>query len=174
MDIFWIFPVYLSKQILKLNVGLGFLSMKSYKNNKTNLIKFFDRFIVKHRVASKLLANVVTRTKKKVYPLATTKWNNKTCDKNIFKVGDAANLTDPLTAEGIANAIYSGFYLAKAINMSEDVENVKVNYQQLYQKYFQNELRIRLWQRTIVSCPIVSDCLLKMISPSRASQALLG
>ncbi|WP_088243687.1 FAD-dependent oxidoreductase [Calothrix rhizosoleniae] len=100
----WIFPVALNDKLLKLNVGCGY-TIKEYKQNKKNLISVFENIIANHRFASNLLPHVVTRTKKKVYPLAMTKWNNKICDRNIFKVGDAANLTDPLTGEGIGNAI---------------------------------------------------------------------
>jgi geranylgeranyl reductase family protein len=34
---------------------------------------------------------------------------------NVFLIGDAAGFADPLTAEGISNAIYSGFLVANAI-----------------------------------------------------------
>lgn len=38
---------------------------------------------------------------------------------NVFLIGDAAGFADPLTAEGISNAIYSGKLAAKAISESE-------------------------------------------------------
>ncbi|WP_293064333.1 MULTISPECIES: NAD(P)/FAD-dependent oxidoreductase [unclassified Moorena] len=158
----WIFPVGLNDKLLKINVGLG-LSLKDYERRGTNLIRFFDEFVVRHHVAGKFLDNVVTRTRKKVYPLATTKWNNKIYENNIFKVGDAANLTDPVTGEGIHNAIASGFYLAQAINMSEDIESVKINYQKFYQKYFQKKLRTRLLQEKMLSLPVLRNFLLYKI-----------
>ena len=174
---FWIFPVDLNNKLLKLNVGLGF-SINGYNKYSSNLIRLFDEFIINHRIASKFLANVVSKTKKKVYPLAITKWTNKIYENNIFKVGDAANLTDPLTAEGIGNAIQSGFYLAQAINMSDNLENTKFNYQQLYREHFEKELRMRLLQYKILSFPIISNFLLEMMSnkycPSRIRQAISG
>ena len=39
---------------------------------------------------------------------------------NIFLIGDAAGFTDPITAEGISNAIYSGKVVAEAIVEAKD------------------------------------------------------
>lgn len=38
--------------------------------------------------------------------------------KNVFLIGDAAGFADPITAEGISNAIYSGLLAAEAITES--------------------------------------------------------
>ena len=168
---FWIFPVDLKEKILKLNVGIV-LGMEGYDKSKINIIRLFNQFVVNHHLARKYLANVINRTKKKVYPLAIAEWNNSLYDNNVFKVGDAANLTDPLTAEGIANAIYSGFYLAQAINMSDNLENTKFNYQKLYNKHFQKEIRIRLLLQSIVTNPILCDLLIRAMSNKYFSSRL--
>ncbi|HEY9643427.1 MAG TPA: hypothetical protein V6C57_23260, partial [Coleofasciculaceae cyanobacterium] len=69
-------------------------------------------------MAQQLHSKVISQQSLKVFPLATAKKGNRVADRNILKIGDAANLTDPLTGEGIANAVLSGFHVAQAINMS--------------------------------------------------------
>ncbi len=49
--------------------------------------------------------------------------------KNVFLVGDAAGFADPLTAEGISNAIFSGIMAADAIIESDlDQQKAEENY----------------------------------------------
>ncbi|MFY0630435.1 MAG: geranylgeranyl reductase family protein [Flavobacteriaceae bacterium] len=54
--------------------------------------------------------------------------------KNVFLVGDAAGFADPLTAEGISNAIFSGIMAAESIvesnldeKLAEELYNSKLN-----------------------------------------------
>jgi geranylgeranyl reductase family protein len=54
--------------------------------------------------------------------------------KNVFLVGDAAGFADPLTAEGISNAIYSGIMAAESIiegnldsELSAEIYTAKLN-----------------------------------------------
>lgn len=54
--------------------------------------------------------------------------------KNVFLVGDAAGFADPLTAEGISNAIFSGVMAAEALiegdldsELSAEIYNKKLN-----------------------------------------------
>lgn len=169
---FWIFPVGQTEKLLKLNIGLGF-SMDGYKKHKQNLICIFDDFIVEHRVTSQLLNHVVDRSHKKVYPLATTKWSNKIYENNIFKVGDAANLTEPLTGEGIANAINSGFYLAQAINHGGSLKEIQLYYQQFYKKYFEKDLRMQTLQHSILSLPLFGNFVCEMLSNGYISEKML-
>ncbi len=87
----------------------------------------------------------------KVFPLATAKSGNKVANQKILKIGDAANLTDPLTGEGIANAVLSGFYAAQAINMSRTPSAAADNWQYLYESHFETDLRaglrIKAWRK---------------------------
>ncbi|MBD1904574.1 hypothetical protein NDI37_23230 [Funiculus sociatus GB2-A5] len=61
-----------------------------------------------------------------------------------MKIGDAANLTDPLTGEGIANAILSGLHVTQAINMSSSPEKTAENWQRLYETCFEEDIRAAL------------------------------
>jgi flavin-dependent dehydrogenase len=139
----WIFPADTKTGLVKLNVGVG-IWMDEYQKMNTNIIRLFDQFIQSNDRTKELLSKIVDKQKPKVYPLATAKKGNKVSNGKILKIGDAANLTDPLTGEGIANAILSGLYVAQAINMSTNLDSVAQNWQRLYQAYFEEELRAGL------------------------------
>jgi flavin-dependent dehydrogenase len=48
--------------------------------------------------------------------------------KNVFLVGDAAGLADPLTAEGLSNGIHSGILVSKAIATHFDDPKLAENF----------------------------------------------
>lgn len=137
----WIFPVSTGGEWVKLNVGVG-VWLDGLQ--KTNVIGLFKQFIQSNSQTRHLLSKVIHQDMPKVYPLATARRGNRVTDGNILKIGDAANLTDPLTGEGIANAVLSGFYVAQAINMSRSSEQAAENWQYLYQCHFEADLRAGL------------------------------
>jgi len=62
--------------------------------------------------------------------------------QNVFLIGDAAGFADPVTAEGISNAIYSGKLCAEAIAESElDLKTAKQLYHEKLQVKMLPELR---------------------------------
>ncbi|MBE8971114.1 FAD-dependent monooxygenase [Nostocales cyanobacterium LEGE 12452] len=135
----WIFPVAVDSELIKLNVGVG-VWIDEYQKNNINIIRLFNEFVQRNQATKELLSLVVSQQKPKAYPLATAKRANTVSDGKVFKIGDAANLTDPLTGEGIANAILSGLYVTQAINMSTSPELASENWQRLYQLYFEPDL----------------------------------
>jgi menaquinone-9 beta-reductase len=139
----WIFPIATQGEYIKLNVGVGVWLNEPRKTN-TNVIQLFKQFIQSNRQTRHLLSKVVRQDTPKVYPLATAQKGNRVTDGNILKIGDAANLTDPLTGEGIANAVLSGLYVAQAINMSRSSEVAAENWQCLYESHFEADLRAGL------------------------------
>lgn len=91
-----------------------------------------------------MLSKAISQQPPKVYPLATAKKGNRVADGKILRIGDAANLTDPLTGKGIANAVLSGFYVAQAINMGNSADVAADNWQYLYESHFEADLRAGL------------------------------
>ena len=63
--------------------------------------------------------------------------------QNVFLCGDAAGFADPVTAEGISNAIYSGILAAQSIAESDvDLEKAKNSYQSKLEDKLIPELNI--------------------------------
>ncbi len=139
----WIFPVSTQHDLIKLNVGVG-VWLDEYQKLKTNIIQLFKQFIQSNDTTRQMLAQTVSQQMPKVFPLATAKKGNRVADGKILRIGDAANLTDPLTGEGIANAVLSGFHAAQAINMSRTPSAVAENWQYLYESHFEADLRAAL------------------------------
>ena len=139
----WIFPVDIKAGLVKLNVGVG-VWIDEYKKNNTNIIRLFDQFVQSNERTKELLSKIVSKHKPRAYPLATAKKGNRVSQGKILKIGDAANLTDPLTGEGIANAILSGLHVTQAINMSTNVDMAAENWQRLYKACFEEDIRAGL------------------------------
>ncbi|CAM1344093.1 geranylgeranyl reductase family protein [Tenacibaculum amylolyticum] len=65
---------------------------------------------------------------------------------NVFLIGDAAGFADPITAEGISNAIYSGVLVAEAISESElQLEKAKTLYLDKLNERMLPEIKTGLW-----------------------------
>ncbi|MEB3308943.1 MAG: FAD-dependent oxidoreductase [Snowella sp.] len=139
----WIFPVSTQHDLIKFNIGVG-IWLDDYQKININVIQLFKQFIQSNKTAQQMLTKVISLEPPKAFPLATAKKGNKVAEGKILRIGDAANLTDPLTGEGIANAILSGFYVAQAINMSRSLDLVADNWQYLYELNFEADLRAGL------------------------------
>ncbi len=65
---------------------------------------------------------------------------------NVFLIGDAAGFADPITAEGISNAIYSGVLVAEAISESNlHLEKATKLYLEKLNKKLLPEIKTGLW-----------------------------
>jgi|GEM_PF-777364 len=167
----WIFPVATQGEVVKFNVGVG-VWMDEYQKINTNVIQLFKEFIQSNKQTAHLLSKVLHQETPKVYPLATAKKGNQVADGNILKIGDAANLTDPLTGEGIANAVLSGLYAAQAINMSRSPEMAAENWQYLYEARFEADLRAGLRIRAFRKFSFMNTLLIRVMkhNPRVAAQ----
>lgn len=139
----WIFPVSTQHDLIKFNVGVV-VWLDEYQKLKTNIIQLFKQFVHSNATTKQLLEKLVNQQPPKVFPLATTKQHNTVAEGKVLKIGDAANLTDPLTGEGIANAVLSGFHVSQAINMSSVPDVVADNWQYLYTSHFEADLQAGL------------------------------
>ena len=103
-----------------LSIGVGNFS-KSKK--KPNLKKYFQAYL--NTLEIKHIKNSTSHGF--IIPISPRK--DGFVKKNVLLIGDAAGFADPLTAEGISNAIYSGKLAAQAIADSDmNLEKAKINY----------------------------------------------
>lgn len=66
--------------------------------------------------------------------------------ENVFLIGDAAGFADPITAEGISNAIYSGVMVAEAISESNlELNKAKELYNEKLNAKLLPEIKTGLW-----------------------------
>jgi geranylgeranyl reductase family protein len=124
----WVFP-----KRNHLSIGLGIFAT----NNRTEkLNKYFNDYILK------LKLNKIENIEKHGFYIPVSLSKNKLSTNRIFLAGDAAALADPLTAEGISSAIFSGQFAAEAIIEGEgDVEKSSYLYNQKIEENLWKELK---------------------------------
>lgn len=133
---FWMFPLPGNRA----NIGLGMLSAHVAKR-KPNLKKLLQEIIdhhpnVKHRFAK---ARPLEEIKGFGLPLGSKK--RTLSGKGFLLTGDAASLINPLSGEGIANAIRSGRVAADHMKMAFAKKDFSASFNTAYDK----EIYHRMW-----------------------------
>jgi flavin-dependent dehydrogenase len=105
---FWIFPLKNGMA----NVGLG-LRKDLVLKKKINLSKQMDEIIRTHPLISKRFEDARKQGKNEAYSLPLGNPNFRISGDSYMLAGDAAHLVDPLTGEGVGNALYSGYIAAE-------------------------------------------------------------
>ena len=124
----WCFP---KRQHLSIGVG-HFMKRKKTPDLKT----FYQSYLKKIGITA------VKKSSAHGFIIPTSPRQDGFVKKNVFLIGDAAGFADPLTAEGISNAIYSGNLAAEAISKSKmDLELAADNYYNLLQQKLMPELK---------------------------------
>ena len=124
----WCFP---KKEHLSVGVG-NFRKNKKQPELKKCYHNYLNTIGIKNIIASSAHGFIIP----------TSPRQDGFVKQNVFLIGDAAGFADPLTAEGISNAIYSGKLAAEAIADSNmELENAKTNYKHLLNKKLLPELK---------------------------------
>lgn len=143
----WIFPVASDGDRMRFNVGVG---MWKENRSQKKVTDYYEKFHSDHPLAHRLFERAVEKTSPEGYHLAVAGRRRRVAGGGILRIGDAANLTDPLTGEGIGNAILSGFLVAESINMSTAPAEAEQNWQSLYQTTFERDFRVALLIRSLL------------------------
>ncbi|MFP4459162.1 MAG: geranylgeranyl reductase family protein [Candidatus Zixiibacteriota bacterium] len=122
----WIFP----KKNSIANIGLGILPQKGKTARD-----YLDRFLEDHFKHYSILE--YTGGMVPANPIGTLRY------RNILFIGDAANLTDPLSGGGIAHAFESAKIAAETIAKAIESDNIKIldKYQSSIKKQMGRKLR---------------------------------
>ncbi|NBC57928.1 MAG: geranylgeranyl reductase family protein [Bacteroidetes bacterium] len=111
----WCFP---KKKHLSVGVG-NFMKNKKSPKLKLYYERYLDTIGVKKVLSSEAHGFIIPITPR----------SDGFVKNNVFLIGDAAGFADPVTAEGISNAIYSGKLAAQAIAESDsNLKQAEVNY----------------------------------------------
>ncbi len=168
---FWIFPLPGNKA----NVGMG-MSSRKISEEKINLRKLFQEIVEKHPALKDrfLHAKPLESIKGFGLPLGG-KYNDISGDRFLL-LGDAASLIDPLTGEGIGNAIRSGRVAAEHIAhcISKGDYSAKRNkaYDKEIYKRMITEFRIDLLIRNIIQYfPVSVDIFIWVTSRTKGISA---
>lgn len=110
----WIFPVHADAATVRFNVGVGLWKEDSRRGQ--TVADFLAHFLASHQAAHAICAAATESTRPVGYPVALGGWRNRVAADGVLRIGDAAALADPLTGDGIGNALASGRLVAEAID----------------------------------------------------------
>ena len=149
----WVFPVHADAASVRFNIGVGLWKDDSRAGH--SVADFLDRFLAGNRVARSLCAAATQSDRPIGYPVALGLWRNRVAANGVLRIGDAANLADPLTGDGIGNALASGRVVAEAVANGGDAAAAAARWQRAFETTFAPELRRALvLRRLLMSTPV--------------------
>ncbi len=112
----WVFPK-------KDHLSIGIISMKKSEDKLKDILDNYFKI---------LGINNIIKIEKHGFFIPIANNRKKVADNRILLTGDSAGIADPVTAEGISNAIYSGLLAAEALIYNKlDKESVATYYNKI-------------------------------------------
>ena len=132
---FWIFPLP-NNQV---NVGLGILTNQIKKKN-INLKKTLQRILNEHDIIKDRFKNAKPIDEVRGWGLPLGSSRRKISGERFILIGDAGSLIDPLTGEGVGNALQSAQVASKLIEKAVIAQDFSEEYLQEYDQKLYGEL----------------------------------
>lgn len=171
---FWVFPLPNGQA----NVGLGMRS-DILKKRKFNLRKALEDLIKEHPSLRDRFANAELVGSIKGYGLPLGSVRQPISGDHYMLIGDAGHLIDPLTGEGIGNAVYSGFIAAEQLEKCRQQSNFSADFLKAYDtrvdRVLGSEMRLSYRLQKMLMYPAVVNVIAWIISSNqRVIQVLSG
>lgn len=170
---FWAFPLPNGHA----NVGIGMLSSEVSKR-KVNLKTLMMDLINNHPNLKDRFKNAEALENIQGFGLPIGSKKRPISGDNFLLTGDAASLIDPVSGEGIANAIRSGRYAAKhiieAFNQNKFDARFNNKYDKELYKIMWPELRASYFFQRMLKYPAVINFLLKRTQKESVVKTLMG
>ncbi|KAB1159840.1 geranylgeranyl reductase family protein [Tenacibaculum aiptasiae] len=116
------------------------LGVASARRTKINLKKFYKEYL------ETLGINNIVSESQHGFQIPVAPRTDGFVKNNVFLIGDAAGFADPITAEGISNAIYSGKLAAEAIiETNKNLELAGKLYEEKLENTLLPEIKTGLW-----------------------------
>jgi flavin-dependent dehydrogenase len=144
----WIFPVHAHDGMVRFNVGVGLWAADSVRGRGVR--EFFERF-VSTNPALQRWRDAAQPGRPVGCHVGLGIGGNRVADARLLRIGDAANLADPLTGDGIGNALKSGRLVADAIVKGADRPDAAARWQRHYDREFMPEFRKALLLRHVLA-----------------------
>jgi flavin-dependent dehydrogenase len=167
----WIFPLDEGAQGVRLNLGVGMLRSDARRGHAVT--DFLARFEARNPMLRRL-APVALRQERPVgYHVGLGGWTLHAADGHVLRVGDAANLADPLTGDGIANALRSGSLVADAIAGSRDAADAASRWRRACAQHFGPEHRRALVLRRLLQSTRAKNAAARLLRASAGARGRL-
>ena len=163
---FWIFPLPNGHA----NVGLG-LRSDYLKKRGINLREAFLKIIQDHPLLGPRFAGAVMEGKPEGYRLPLGSKTRTISGDHYMLLGDAGHLVDPLTGEGIGNAIYSGFIAAEQAQKCLETGDFSARFLNAYDRrvarVLGSEMQLSYRLQRMLRYPWLTNLLAKWITRNR-------
>jgi geranylgeranyl reductase family protein len=169
----WIFPMPNGRA----NVGIGMLSSE-VSTRKVNLREVMDRMIKEHPMLRDRFADARPLETVKGHGLPLGSKKRKLSSDRVILIGDAASMIDPMSGEGVGNAMRCGRVAAstliKALKENDlSAASLSRYDSELYQKTWK-ELRVSHTLQKLINYPRFFDFCLRRIKQSQGLQAYIS
>jgi len=145
----WLFPVASDNDSVRFNLGVGLWKADSVPGR--SVADFYDHFTSSNAVLRRWRDGADVARPVGCH-VGLGLWHNAVAAGGILKIGDAANLADPLTGDGIGNALKSGRLVADVIDECPTRETAAFVWQARHDAVFRPEFRAALMlQRGLVA-----------------------
>ncbi|MBI3400394.1 MAG: NAD(P)/FAD-dependent oxidoreductase [Acidobacteria bacterium] len=134
----WLFPVGGDAGTLRVNVGVGLWRADSAEGG--TIADFYERFTSTNTVIARWRTGAVIERPVGCH-VGLGLWRNVVAPGGVLRIGDAANLADPLTGDGIGNALASGRLVADVIDRHRDRDGAARAWQARHDEFFIPEFR---------------------------------
>lgn len=155
------------------NVGIGILA-SVIREKKINLKKLFQEILLKEPLLSRLkTATQLEPVKGLIIPLGGEQ--RVISGEKFLLTGDAATLVDPITGEGVANALRSGRIAADHIRRCHQENNFGAAFNQAYDheiyRRMMPEFRLHLTLRKLLNHPKLLNVIIGAASKHPKTEA---
>jgi flavin-dependent dehydrogenase len=134
------------------NVGFGVL--RSDGRSGRELKDLWHRVLARPSVAS-ILRDATPEHSVRAWPIPTSYDPDRLTFGRVLFTGDAASVVDPMTGEGIAQALETGMLAARAISTyGHDADAVTANYRKMVDSRLGNDLRFARALQRILRSPL--------------------
>jgi flavin-dependent dehydrogenase len=144
----WIFPLDDDGGTVRVNVGVGMLRADARHGHTVR--EFMDRFTSLDPLLRRLASVARQKERPLGYHVGLGGWRSGAGDARALRIGDAANLADPLTGDGIGNALRSGYLVAEAVASSRSGAEALSRWRRAHARHFAGDLRRALALRWLL------------------------
>lgn len=156
----WIFPAEVHKDRITFNLGVGLWKADIRPGHGPQ--EMLARFLATDPLAQLLDRAAIERTRPRGFPLAMGGWTAPCVGRGRWaRIGDAAALADPLTGDGIGNALLSGRLLAESVQDGSNSASPALAPGDAWQARFDTEvlpeLRLAWLMRQVLTSTLAKD-----------------
>jgi geranylgeranyl reductase family protein len=154
----WSFPL----QDGRVNIGFGIL--RGGKYSVQQMKDLWPNLLARKHIAKALGSEVVMEERHTAWPIPARVTTAPLSTGRVLFIGDAACVTDPLTGEGIGQALLSGQLSAQAIiaGVGREASVTRNKYEQLIKKYLFADHRMSMTLGTILKSSLGARAALRI------------